>query len=218
MAVRKYLKKRPAFQRRSISAFAKWSRPIVTPGSSAIGRSQSVSRGGQVFSTKRTVTTGRLAASTTVETDAAYSFQLSDLPNYTEFTLLYDEYRIDKVVMTVIPDTQQTLTTAGQGNCVMWSVLDYDDATALTVLALQQYETCKTHNSIKPFTRTVVPRWAKAVYSGAFTSFSSGSGWIDSASAGVQHYGIKLGIATQQGTSNTYTIVCDYYVSFRKTR
>lgn len=210
----KYLKPRPAWQKKAMVTYAK----SMRPGSSSIGRGISIGKSIDTFSTVRTTTLSRVTASNLVETDVAYAFTLNDVPNSTDFTNLYDEYRIDKVQITWYPDTQQTLTTAGQGNTTCLTVLDYDDATAANLLALEQYESCQSHSSIRPFSRTVIPRFAKAVYAGAFTSFSSGTGWVDTASSAVQHYGIKIAIPIQVGTANSYTPIAKYWMSFRRTR
>lgn len=167
---------------------------------------------------QRSVTYSRVSASGAGEVDTAYSFQLSDLPNYTEFTNLFDEYRIDKVTMVFYPDTQDATPASGTGNTVVYSVLDYDDANAIAISALEQYDTMKTHNGLKPWGRSVVPRFAVAAYAGTFTSYSSKAGWVDCNSAGVQHYGIKIAFPLQAGNANTWTPVATFYMSFRKTR
>lgn len=170
------------------------------------------------LTTCRTVTLTRISASGAGETNFQYSFQLSDLPNSSEFTSLYDEYRFDRVVMKFYPDTQDCTPASGTGNTLVYSALDYDDANVTNIASIQQYSNCMTHNSIKPFGRSVIPRHALAAYSGAFTSYAQSEGWVDCNSPSVQHYGIKIAFPLQAGNVNTWTPVAVYYLSFRGVR
>lgn len=216
--VQKYLKKRPKTQRTAMVTYARTQRAPATPGSTSIGRGISFNRTGNMFCTKRMVTLTRLAASSSVDVSQSYQFVLSSLPGYTDFTDLFDEYKIDKVKITWMPDTQQSLENAGIGGTTCFTALDFDDSATVLLSGLQQYETCQLHNALRPFTRTVVPRFAVGAYSGAFTSYKNTSGWIDVASTSVIHYGIKVCLPQQSGSPNTYTPVMEMWVSFRHTR
>lgn len=213
---KKYLKRRPKAKRTAMVAYARARR--TAPGSSSMGTGITFNSNGQIMCTKRMVTLSRLVASSTVEVDQSYQFVLSSLPGYTDFTDLYDEYRIDKAKITWYPDTQQSLENAGIGNTTAFTALDFDDASTVLLASLQQYESCQHHNALHPFSRTVVPRFAVAAYSGAFSSYKNTSGWIDVASPSVIHYGIKVALPVQSGSPNTYTPVMELWMSFKHTR
>lgn len=129
-----------------------------------------------------------------------YAAKLSDLPNYTEFTALFDMYKIHLVKTTVIFDKNSaSVSTASATNFIpnlIW-VIDRDDATALGSLTeYEQYDDFKIRRLDKPVKIFWRPKVASAVYSGgAFTGYSSvGQRWIDCASPSTEHYGLKTGV------------------------
>lgn len=79
----------------------------------------------------------------------AMQFQLSDLPNYAEFTSLFDQYRIRTVVVKIKPKQTQgvlmpydsTLQSPSPTLFVpnVWGAIDYDDSTATSPEALKEY-------------------------------------------------------------------------------
>lgn len=175
-------------------------------------------RGDNYMCTSRTVTLTPISGSTIAEVDVAYSFQLSDLPGYTEFTSLFDQYRIRKVVVRFIPDITIATPASGTGNNVAYSAIDLDDSTADTITGIEQYGTCVVHNNVKPFSRIIYPKFAIAAYSGAFTSYAQSQGWVDCASASIQHYGLKVAFAQNSGNANTWRVSATYTVEMRGTR
>lgn len=133
------------------------------------------------------------------------AFELADLPNTTEFTNLFDQYRLDHVEIEIVPlwNVAPTVGTAGgNGNFAGYchSILDFDDATAPTastsgIQALQQFRTYRMDSMVRgtPLRWRVKPMLALAAYSGAFTSYAASPPmWVDCNSANVQHYGIKF--------------------------
>jgi len=85
-------------------------------------------------------------------------------------------------------------TTLNFGGENLYSVIDYDDANALTTVA---GALAYTNVIVTPMTNGHYRKWrphiAVGAYSGAFTSFKNEvSNWIDVASPGVQHYGLKV--------------------------
>jgi hypothetical protein len=176
--------------------------------------------GDSVLKTSRWVTLSPLSGSTSGEVDSAWSFQLSDLPNYTEFTNLYDSYRIRAIEVHVCPDIQQTVPGSLIGATQVWSAIDFDSAASTAILGLQQYDTCCMHDGLHEFVRRFEPRCALAAYGGAFTSYAEAPAgqWLDCASAGVQHYGFLMGVPQQAGASNSFRINCRYDLEFKRSR
>jgi len=136
-----------------------------------------------------------LSMPTAVDTLGAIATSLSLLPTNTDFTALYDEYRIVQATSIWNPFGGLFAPT--------WTAIDYDDSTnPASINALRQYETLMVSPSGHRFERTYTPKVAVAAYSGAFTSFGNVQGmWIDSASTGVQYYGLKY--ALQADAANT---------------
>jgi len=112
-------------------------------------------------------------------------------PDFTDFTSLFDVYRITHVRVTFTPIQQNVLSAAAR----FFTVIDYDDANVLpSAGAAEEYDTCQvsTIDNSSCVTRVFRPKYALAAYSGVFTSFAQSSGqWLDAASSTVAHYGLK---------------------------
>jgi len=156
-----------------------------------------------------------LTQSTTLPVFTATSFQLSDLPDYTEFTALFDKYRITSIEAWLFPRNTQTATGS---NGLITSVIDYDDATALsTVSQAMEYQNQSTAPGNCGHYRRFTPAISLAAYSGAFTSYAQRQNqWIDSASPSVQHYGYKLA-STVATTAFVYDAIFKYHIEFQQT-
>lgn len=158
------------------------------------------------------------------------NFKLNEIPNYTELTSLYDEYRIDKVTVELIPRASQLTTPAAApaaGNVnqtfsniqPMLTVIDFDDSTPPGSRAdLLQYSTLKVSRYGEKITRTFVPHVATPVYrTGVSSGYGSkGKQWIDCANDDVPHYGLKWAF-NQDSAAGADTVVYDIFVTFNLT-
>jgi len=146
-----------------------------------------------------------ITTSSTIETDGAFTFSLSQLPNATSFAALFDRYRIRQARVTFNPNAVEGTLTSGVTAGPIYTVLDYDDPTPITIANLVNYDNLKTAPAGAFFERTLTPRVALAAYSGVFTSFAQGNPnqWIDVASPSVQYYGIKFGLPIGLAASGT---------------
>lgn len=129
----------------------------------------------------------------------AIDISLDKLPNWGEFTNLFDEYKIcaikTKFIYSHNSSDAKNLGTASLP--IMYLVRDYDDATPLTNYNdYSQYENLKVRRMDKPIGIYSKPKCSSALYTGAlFTGYGSmKSQWIDCSSAGVKHYAVKFGI------------------------
>jgi len=151
-------------------------------------------------------------------------FQLNYLDQYTSYTAIYDQYRIDKVDVTFWPQFRaNSMAQTGAVVPLIYVVVDLDDASAPTSIGfLEQYQNCVVRNDERAFTVSFQPHVALAAYRGGFTGFANaGNQWIDSASPDIAHYGIKLGITPQNTSVSQYqqwTITTRLHVSFRNVR
>jgi len=69
------------------------------------------------------------------------------------------------------------------------------------------------------FQRTLQPRVANALYSGAFTSFGQVKNqWVDMASQTVQHYGLKYGIFAATTAATIYSTVIEVVYQVKQLR
>lgn len=133
-------------------------------------------------------------------------FTLDMLPDYADFTQLFDQYKILKVKFKLTPYSTFGPMQSGVGTANNQSLgvmqhqyVDYDDATALAasstgINSMRQFLSYRSRNLLgRPTKRSFRPRMALAAYaSGAFTSYANQkSMWIDANSPTVQHYGLK---------------------------
>ncbi len=155
------------------------------------------------------------------------NFKLSDLPNYTDFTALFDRYRFVAVVCKFIPTTKPTevgsATSLIGDNPLVYTVLDYDDASApLSVDELRQFDTAQVNPIGTYFERVLVPKAALGSYSGTFASYSQApqNMWHDCNSPNIQFYGLKWATTafSTSGTTALYQIEVDYIMEFSNPR
>jgi len=160
---------------------------------------------------------GNLSSQSLVNTYGAYQFKLSDLPNYAEFTALFDEYMIYSVKLVFMP-TAQTVNT-GSSVLVPWAitVVDTDDNnTPSTYEELLEYPAARITTMSKKIVKRIYPRQAVALYNGGVTNgYGSRRGYVDCANYSVNHYGLKYAIgysnvagAYSYSVFATYTIIC----------
>nr|WAE43196.1 MAG: capsid protein [Cressdnaviricota sp.] len=125
------------------------------------------------------------------------NFNIAQLPNYTEFTQLFDQYRITQIKMTWTnqANTYQGNNTPTLSAPSLMTCLDYDDGTALLQRNdFLQYETYKARPFIGTHSLYVKPKVATAVYVGALTTGYAqtyGNPWVDSANPSTPYYGCK---------------------------
>lgn len=153
----------------------------------------------------------------------AYQFQLNQLPNYQEFTALFDMYRINKVVVRLIPTATQVLVNsdANSEECPLaYAAIDYNDATSpADANEIKQYGNCRVWALNKYQTFVFCPRTASPVYRDGATNaylMNPKKLFIDCNYADVPHYGIRLIVPGGQ-TRQVYRVRVEstFYLSFR---
>lgn len=202
-------------------------------GARSLTRGNKRYKNGEVYSfkRKRSTTIDVVYDGTHTESHGAFKFMLSDLTNYTEFTTLFDKYRIRGIRAQFLPRTnilsQANLTGTLTEVPPIVTVVDYDDAVGTDdYLSLMQFENAKIHSEFKPFSVFFRPQLATGAYAGGvFTGFSSDKGtkWIDAASTTVEYYGLKWATLNYAvGNSTTihpfWDVVFTYYIQLKYPR
>ena len=152
------------------------------------------------------------------------TFELSDLPQYTNYTALYEEYRIDKIVYSfkalnnVAPTGLATAATTFHSLGMVHSIVDLNDAVApVSIQTMMNDSSYKGNRSNVNHTRTFVPKWLNNV--GGAAAAQSKTGWLNTDFPGVSHYSLKWafegGTASAPGLSYIIEPIVTYYVSFR---
>lgn len=146
-----------------------------------------------------------------------YQFALTDLPNSSEFTNLFDEYMIAKVSVMFMPNKLTLNTNTAITTPYFLTVIDKDDAaTPSSVNDLVQYPNCRFTSGNKRLVLTFKPRHTFNLYNGGVTDgYATRQGFIDCSNAGVPHYGVKFALeqsatasAYQYAVWVRYTIIC----------
>jgi len=131
-------------------------------------------------------------------------FTLADVPSYTQFTSLYERYRLEAVDIVLTPFYTQTQAplSAGNGSLagMLHTIVDYNDYGALAasgsaLTSMRGRASYRTLNiaSVKPYRWLIRPRIAVGAYGGVgFADYINlAPQWADTVSTDLQHYGIK---------------------------
>ena len=161
--------------------------------------------------------------------DFGVFFTLDQTPNAAAFGTLFDQYRIRKVVLKFLPQTQfvstpDTLAAPAASGALVY-VTDQDDATPLTSLnAYLEYDECMMHQSHdqRPIIKTIYPKLAGSAYRGAFTGYTNlpNTTWLDMANRDIQYYGCKFRVEPRatSGCTQIWRVFADFYIEFKHFR
>lgn len=166
----------------------------------------------------------------------SFSFKLNDVPNFGEFTGLYDQYRISGVAIRFFftrNNVSVNGTAGGVGtvnpNWRLVHLFDRDDSTTLLSLnSALEFQNCKIvsstllENGYRIFIR---PYALNPIYRSGVT-FGYGTNprkqWLDCANDDILHYALKLWIdSTIDSTAGKFgdlRMIFTYYLDFRTVR
>lgn len=167
------------------------------------------------------------------DTTAGYLFRLNTLQDWPDIVNMYDQYCIYKVIVRLEPLNNQALVNAAPGGGGVtpatlghiYSVIDYNDVSNITLNNLVQYSTFKYTRSDRVHKRVIYPKTFDLVFSSSTSVTNAGSPktqYIDTAHPETDHYGLK--VYFEAGGGNTENIcyivrpVITYYFRCKKTR
>lgn len=153
---------------------------------------------------------------TTVNVFNSYYFTISQLNNYTEFTPLFDQYRIRTVIMKfrlIAPPEANNTPVNQQYYPDIACTVDHDDNNTVTSMeTLWQYGKCK-RGILRPnswFTYRCHPTAAIQLYRTTTTTAyapAKSTMWMDLAQTDMPYYGVKVGIdASSIGSNQTFNL------------
>lgn len=169
---------------------------------------------------------------TTIDnTTATYGvlyFELANIPGYSEFSAMYDFYKINAVQVKIIPSLN-VYGTAGESTGAYYnrfvSVIDYNDrAVPNAINDLRQYSTCKVTPQQRIHKRFFHPRPVFVVDEDSGSGSSVGVGqvsgkstWIATASNQTEWYGIKYAFEHPDPNQSVDVFKVEYkfYLSFK---
>jgi len=142
-------------------------------------------------------------------------FRLTDVPSASDFTNLFDQYRITAVEAVYVFSTH-ILSSAARYPRLTFAV-DYSDAGNPTsesdVLQYQNAEAFQFGQVKHTFKRMLKPRAALAAFEGAFSGYgmASANQWFDTADASIEYYGTKEWVSNYNTTLATGALINVYH-------
>jgi len=164
---------------------------------------------------KRNVNYATLVGASAVGTGFGFQFTLSQVPNFAEFTAMYDTYKINAVELCFYPKQTQstsTLTAGNVDNVRILTAIDYsDNVPPISGDEIREYENCEVHSVLDTF-KVYVPS-VKIVDAASSVRTS----YISTTSAGTRWYGLRGWIEPLQFTTGNYGWVVEavFYMSFK---
>jgi hypothetical protein len=164
-----------------------------------------------------------LTSSNVAEVEYDRNYTTGDISQFTSFSAIFDQYMISEIEAWLVPrNPTGSSGSATINRGLLYSVVDYDDSSALsTNAAFQQYENCVMGPSVNGHYRRFKPHVATGAYAGTFTGFANTSDqWIDCGSTTVQHYGTKWLVSASDvaGDEVVYDHLYRIHISFRNLR
>ncbi len=178
--------------------------------------------GNQVYSIRQVYTQDVVYQAANQAVGDGLYFSLSRLTGVADLQTVFDQYRIRAVDVKIQPQFTSLTPVAGVYWPRLYTCIDYDDATPISLAAIRQYDTVVEAPAGTGLVRCIQPRAALAAYSGAFTSYANlTEQWFDIASPDVQHFGLKYviepGLALQTMLQG-FNIDVTMYVQLRNAR
>lgn len=198
------------------------------PGAPSKRASRSRNRRNYNYSTKRITYITRTCEKSSINlvgqvwSTRQYVFRLSDLPNYTEITNLYDQYKIEKVKLHFLPRFSTTDVDAGGNytNTLLWNCTSDDGTVRLfSESDALQAMSAKMRVSNDPFTLWVKPKFQlEAATALAFSSAAPRTGWLDCDNFGVTHHGHEIAgynMGAGAGQVTEFKCYATYYIALK---
>lgn len=148
-------------------------------------------------------------------------FRLSSLPDASDFTALYDQYRIRAIKWELLPRGNSVdLGTAGSQQTRLFSVIDYDDGVIPTSIGqLTQYQNLKVTSTTQKHVRYFRPMIRREIQiAPGSTGHEPTRAWIDMTNSTVDHFGVKLALQGPVSGTITYDVLVTYYLAFKNVR
>jgi hypothetical protein len=165
----------------------------------------------------RVLDKGVVTSTTSADGLYGFSVQYSELTELTSFSNLYDEYRIPRIEIQLVPCTQLSLPATSPAYSFAALMPDFDDDAVIgSWLTALNYNTCKVLIPGQSGQLVIQPK-VRVGASGQETLVSCP--WIDAANTNVKHFGWKICVKQSATTSvNSWYVFARLTVEFRMSR
>lgn len=166
----------------------------------------------------------RRATATTIAGDGVvnsqfrgFNFSLSTVINASEFSALFDQYKITGIALRFYLNRNLGNNVVGDGlRPRMYIITDYDTSTAPTSFdELREYSNCRVWNFdlARPFRYWLKPKVLREVYRTAVSTGTAPAkaGWISTQFLDLQHFGIRLGIENLRDVDYSIVVEPTFY-------
>lgn len=200
---------------------------IAQPKREIMYRPKRVALGGYNFTryASTTIGTGTVFTLSNLlsENGFTFTFLLSNLRNSSDFTNLFDQYRINKVdlyfKLIQNPEAPTTTNIPATYYPTLWYIRDYDDSANMTVANMQEKQGVK-RIVMKPDMInkiSVTPKFQRMLYQTlTSTGYGPAQGWLDCVDASIPHYALKTTMQVPaDGATWQVEVQAKYHVSFK---
>lgn len=163
-----------------------------------------------------------------VDVKAAYTFKLTDCLNISRYTQMFDQYRLNKVVIKWRPLRYTNITAenttvlppiSGFTNIPNFvTVVDYDDTLVVDYNDVRERYGSRVRRCNRPGTDIITPKILTECYRSTTSSayLPKPKQWVDCTYNDVPHYGLKVSLQAAE-PNGQYAIegTVTYYVSFK---
>lgn len=167
-----------------------------------------------------------------VDSNTPITLRMNMLPNFSDFTSLYDQYKIKKIVFRIErPFTSNALDGGTSGNTSTTNkfircVHDYDGgANLVQEYQYLEYQNVKSYPACGtgPIRITLYPKLQNAVFrNDSFNTYANTTinpQWIDVANTDVNHFGIRLWTPQLAvGNTQSYRVFASVILQCKNTR
>lgn len=170
----------------------------------------------KIFYYTRFCDLGTITSTSASTTYGASSFNLSQVPGYTDFTALYDFYKIKAIKLSFVPWSNVTNGNSGTEHFQrIFTVIDYNDVGIPTAVTdLQQYKSCKWSPNNRIHKRYFKPKTIIDSYNELALVLDK-QPWVPTTNTTNSYYGIKWAIESQINLTTLYKIEAKFYLAFK---
>lgn len=152
----------------------------------------------------------------------AWAFSLNEVPGYTEYTTLFDQYKINRIQYRFVLKRNPDFANVNKGFMTrIMTVIDHDDTTLPASFAeLQQYPKANEIwlNDNRPVTRwrSLKPSTLNYTYNGVVANAYTVkyNQWLDTGFTNTYHYGLKLAYDQLYAGCSVF-VECRYHMEFK---
>lgn len=173
----------------------------------------------QVYLFKRHGTLADLVVGNVTPTYTGYGFRLTDVPNNSEFTALFDMYKINCIKIRFLPQMTENISLTSvnnpYANIRFLSAIDKNDSTVTSSDQIREYQSCKVTPILKEHERII---YKPQIFDSSGYSVSP---WLATSSPSTVYYGLKTSVDPIVSSSITvmhYSVEVVYYLAFKNVK